>query len=230
MDKSKKKLLHKHNDKARLQKMWNYEHEIIRLGYKLIAGIDEAGRGPLAGPVVAAAVILPVGCYIESLNDSKKLSPAKRELVYSRIRELALAVSCQVVSSEYIDKYNIYNATIEAMRRSIEKLSPAPEYLLVDAVKIKGTKIPQQAIIHGDSLSASIAAASIVAKVERDKIMVKFDEIYPEYNFAKHKGYPTPEHIAAIRNYGPCPIHRKSFHPKALREGALKNEFQTAFR
>lgn len=221
-DEAAKKVFNETKEALRLQRMWCYEYETQKSGYNLIAGIDEAGRGSLAGPVVAAAVILPVGCIIKGLNDSKKLSPLKREAIYSEIREKALAVTFEAINPEYIDKHNIYNATIEAMRKSVMKLLPHPEFLLVDAMRIGNIQIPQKHIIHGDCLCASIAAASIVAKVERDKIMIEFDKIYPNYKFAKHKGYPTPEHIEALRVYGLCSIHRKSFHLKALRREAKK--------
>jgi ribonuclease HII len=176
-----------------------------------VCGIDEVGRGPLAGPVVAGAVILPTDHLILGLNDSKKLSPKKREELYDVIMREAVAVGIGSESPEVIDQINILQADYRAMRTAIEKLALKPGILLNDAVTIPEVTIPQIAIIHGDALSASIAAASIVAKVTRDRLMVRYDSIYPEYGFARNKGYGTAEHIAALKKYGPCPIHRKTF-------------------
>ena len=179
--------------------------------YEFICGIDEVGRGPLAGPVVASAVILPKDCEILYINDSKKLSEKKREELYDVIMEKAVSVGIGSASWERIDEINILNATYEAMREAISKLDPAPTLLLNDAVTIPGVDIRQVAIIKGDAKSISIGAASIIAKVTRDRLMVEYDETYPMYGFADNKGYGTERHIAALKEFGPCPIHRKSF-------------------
>ena len=176
-----------------------------------ICGIDEAGRGPLCGPVVAAAVILPDEYNILYINDSKKLSETKREEVYKEIDKYAVAYGVGIVSPERIDEINILQATYEAMRTAIHKLSVTPDILLNDAVTIPMVDIKQVPIIKGDAKSQSIAAASIVAKVTRDHLMEEYDKLYPEYGFAKHKGYGTAAHIKAIKEYGPCPIHRRTF-------------------
>ena len=176
-----------------------------------ICGIDEVGRGPLAGPVVAGAVILPEDCEILYLNDSKKLSEKKRVELDREIREKALAVGIGVISHERIDEINILNATYEAMRMAVRELGTEPDILLNDAVTIPEITIPQVPIIKGDAKSVSIAAASIVAKVYRDDLMTRYDELYPEYHFSGNKGYGSSEHIEAIRKYGPCPIHRRTF-------------------
>lgn len=195
----------------RLEQMEQYEKEYERSG--IVCGIDEAGRGPLAGPVVAGAVILPEGCRILYLNDSKKLSEKRREELFSEIKEKAVSWATGVVSPEEIDEINILQATYKAMRQAFEKLSPVPQVLLNDAVTIPGLSpaLVQVPIIKGDAKSASIAAASILAKVTRDHMMAEYDKLYPEYGFAKHKGYGTAAHIAAVREHGPCPIHRRSF-------------------
>ncbi len=181
----------------------------------LIGGIDEAGRGPLAGPVVAACCVLPRDAEILYLNDSKKLSEKRREALLPEIEEKALAFGYGIVSEQRIDEINILNATYEAMRIAIaqveEKLGRAPELLLNDAVTIPGVNIPQIPIIKGDAKSVSIAAASIIAKVTRDHLMLDYDQKYPEYGFAKHKGYGTKQHIEALRQYAPCEIHRRTF-------------------
>ena len=193
----------------RIESLMVFEHRFEEYG--LIAGIDEVGRGPLAGPVMAGAVILPKDHPILYLNDSKKLSEKKREELYDVIMKEALAVGIGMASEQRIDEINILNATYEAMREAIGKLVPGPDVLLNDAVKIPGVTIRQVPIIKGDAKSASIAAASIVAKVTRDRLMVQYDEIYPGYGFARNKGYGTAEHIAALKEMGPCPIHRRSF-------------------
>ncbi|MCI8832008.1 MAG: ribonuclease HII [Lachnospiraceae bacterium] len=195
----------------RLEQMEQYEKEYERSG--IVCGIDEAGRGPLAGPVVAGAVILPEGCRILYLNDSKKLSEKRREELFSEIKEKAVSWAIGVVSPEEIDEINILKATYKAMRQAFEKLSPVPQVLLNDAVTIPGLSpaLVQVPIIKGDAKSVSIAAASILAKVTRDHMMAEYDKLYPEYGFAKHKGYGTAAHIAAVREHGPCPIHRRSF-------------------
>ena len=195
----------------RLEQMEQYEKEYERSG--IVCGIDEAGRGPLAGPVVAGAVILPEGCRILYLNDSKKLSEKRREELFSEIKEKAVSWAIGVVSPEEIDEINILKATYKAMRQAFEKLSPVPQVLLNDAVTIPGLSpaLVQVPIIKGDAKSVSIAAASILAKVNRDHMMAEYDKLYPEYGFAKHKGYGTAAHIATVREHGPCPIHRRSF-------------------
>lgn len=182
--------------------------------YSYICGIDEVGRGPLAGPVVAAAVILPKDCNILYLNDSKQLSEQKREELYDIIMEQAVAVSLGMVSPARIDEINILQATYEAMREAIAKLPVQPAILLNDAVTIPEVIIPQVPIIKGDAKSVSIAAASIIAKVTRDRLMVEYDKMMPSYGFAKNKGYGTAEHIAALKEVGPTPIHRKTFITK----------------
>ena len=196
-------------ERERLEGMCVYECQYADRGF--LCGIDEVGRGPLAGPVVAGAVILPVDCEILWLNDSKKLSEKKRELLYDEIMEKAVAVGIGAVSPERIDEINILQATYEAMRIAISKLSVKPDLLLNDAVKIPGVEHPQVPIIKGDAKSVSIAAASIVAKVTRDRMMVQYEELYPGYEFASNKGYGSARHIAALKSLGPCPIHRRSF-------------------
>lgn len=194
---------------ARLEEMCRYEKE--NAAFAAICGIDEAGRGPLAGPVAAAAVILPKDCRILYLNDSKKLSQKRREELFSEIQEKAIAWSVGMSSPERIDEINILQATYEAMREAIGGLEIRPDLLLNDAVTIPGVEIPQIPIIKGDAKSLSIAAASVLAKVTRDRMMEEYDQMFPGYGFAKHKGYGTPAHIQAIRGLGPCPIHRRSF-------------------
>ena len=182
----------------------------------LICGIDEAGRGPLAGPVVAGACILPPDATILYLNDSKKLSEQKREQLYDEICEKAITYSVGIVSPQRIDQINILQATYEAMQQAICKLNPAPDMLLVDAVTIPEVTTKQVGIVKGDAKSVSIAAASILAKVTRDRMMVELDEAYPEDGFAQHKGYGSAAHIEALKKYGPCPIHRESFIQKFI--------------
>lgn len=194
---------------ARLESMKVYEERYRGCG--LICGIDEAGRGPLAGPVVAGAVILPHDCRILYLNDSKKLTARRRELLYDEIMEKALAVGTGVVSHIRIDEINILQATYEAMRQAVGKLGIVPDVLLNDAVTIPGVELKQVPIIKGDARSVSIAAASVIAKVTRDRMMVEMDRKYPGYGFASNKGYGSAAHIAAIREMGPCEIHRRTF-------------------
>ncbi len=194
---------------ARLETMRAFEQEYAAC--TAICGIDEAGRGPLAGPVAAGAVILPKDAVILYLNDSKKLSPARRDALYDEIREKAVAFSVGISSPERIDEINILQATYEAMRKAIAGLSVTPDLLLNDAVTIPEVEIRQIPIVKGDAKSLSIAAASILAKVTRDRMMEEYDALWPEYGFAKHKGYGTAQHIAALKEYGPCPIHRRSF-------------------
>lgn len=179
--------------------------------YNYICGIDEVGRGPLAGPVVAGAVILPKDCDILYINDSKKLTASKREELFQIIMEKAVSAKTALVSPQYIDKVNILQATYEAMRKAIATLNVQPDILLNDAVNIPLVNIKQVPIIKGDAKSISIGAASIIAKVTRDAMMVEYDKIYPEYDFASNKGYGSAKHIEALKKYGPCPIHRRSF-------------------
>lgn len=188
------------------------EKSLIENGKPYVCGVDEAGRGPLAGPVCAAAVILPVDCNIEGLNDSKKLSEKKREALYDIIIEKAVAYSIAFGTLEEIEEYNILEATYIAMNRAIDGLKIKPDHALIDGNRVpKGIKVPCDTVVKGDSKSFSIAAASILAKVTRDRLLLKYDELYPEYNFKKHKGYGTKEHYEAINKYGVCEIHRLSF-------------------
>ncbi len=202
---------------SRTEKMKEYEKKYASFSY--ICGIDEVGRGPLAGPVVAGAVILPKDCDILYLNDSKQLSEKKREELYALIMEKALATGLGVVSPERIDEINILQATYEAMRQAIGKLKHKPQLLLNDAVTIPGVSIKQVPIIKGDAKSISIAAASIIAKVTRDRMMVEYDRTYPQYGFASNKGYGAKAHIEAIKKFGPTPIHRRSFIGNFVSEG-----------
>lgn len=179
-----------------------------------MAGVDEAGRGPLAGPVVAAAVILPPFWQSQSIFDSKKLSEARREVGFQIISENALAVGIGIVAEQEIDRINILQATLKAMRIALENLQPPAQFALVDGKQIPNMTLPMQAIVKGDQLSQSIAAASIIAKVTRDRLMREYARGYPLYGFERHKGYPTRDHIATIRKYGLCPLHRRSFHVK----------------
>lgn len=188
-----------------------FEQELISNGFLRVCGIDEAGRGPLCGPVCAAACVLPVGVEIPGLNDSKKLSEKKRDALYDVICEVALDYSVAFASVEEIDSLNILEATLLAMRRAVEGLKVRPDFLIVDGNCCRGFSIPARSLVKGDSLSPSIAAASILAKVTRDRLCVELDKQYPQYNIAKHKGYGTKEHMALIREHGISPIHRKSF-------------------
>lgn len=196
-------------ERERLERMRVYERQNAHYG--LICGVDEAGRGPLAGPVVAGAVILPENCEILYLNDSKQLTEKRREELYEEIRQKAVAWAVGMVSPARIDEINILQATYEAMRQAVSKLNPAPDILLCDAVRIPEIEIPQMSIIKGDAKSLSIAAASIMAKVTRDRLMREYDKVMPQYGFASHKGYGSAAHIAALKEYGPSPIHRKTF-------------------
>ena len=206
---AEKKLKNLEKEIERTEKMKEYEYTYKEYSY--ICGIDEVGRGPLAGPVVAGAVILPKNCDILYLNDSKQLSEKKREELYEVIMEKAVAAGLGFVSPERIDEINILQATYEAMRQAIDKLEYRPDLLLNDAVTIPGVAIKQVPIIKGDAKSISIAAASIIAKVTRDRLMAEYDQVYPEYGFASNKGYGAKAHIEAIKKYGPTPIHRRSF-------------------
>ncbi|MCM1126029.1 MAG: ribonuclease HII [Lachnospiraceae bacterium] len=207
--KAQKRIADYEKELARTEKMKEYEKKYA--SYSWICGIDEVGRGPLAGPVVAGAVILPKDCDILYLNDSKQLSEKRREELYSVIMEKAVSTGLGFVSPERIDEINILQATYEAMREAVSKLNPAPELLLNDAVTIPQITIRQVPIIKGDAKSISIAAASIIAKVTRDRLMVQYDEIYPEYGFASNKGYGAKAHLDALKKYGSAPIHRKTF-------------------
>ena len=198
-----------------MSELWNFEHAAMEEGFSLICGVDEAGRGPLAGPVCAAAVILPPDLELEGLNDSKKLSEKRREALYPLICEQALAYGIAFASEQEIDELNILQATFLAMRRAVGQLGQKPDLALVDGNREPDFgDIPVRTIIKGDSLSANIAAASILAKVTRDRFMLEQDAVYPQYGFAVHKGYGTQKHYAALREFGPCPIHRRSFLKK----------------
>ena len=198
-------------ENERLELINTFENEGYEKGYTYIGGIDEAGRGPLAGPVVAAVVVFKPGTKIEGINDSKKLSESKREELFDIIKNEALDYGIGIVQREEIDEYNILNATYMAMKKALNCLKQTPDYLLVDAAHVPDIDIEQKSIIKGDSKSISIAAASILAKVTRDHIMYEYDKIYPEYGFESHKGYGTDKHYQAIREHGITPIHRRSF-------------------
>jgi ribonuclease HII len=205
-----RKLQKLNEERRRIEKMSQYEIIARAKGFVHIGGIDEAGRGPLAGPVVAGCVVLPQGCFIEQLNDSKKLSPAVRDKLYNRIMAEAVDYGIGMVMSDEIDRINILNAAKKAMLQAVSQLKKQPDYLIIDAVKLS-LPIEQLSIFKADSLSVSVAAASILAKVTRDRWMEQAGEQYPGYGFEKHKGYGTEEHIEAIRRNGLCPIHRRTF-------------------
>ena len=190
---------------------YTLETELFSQGYSNVCGVDEAGRGPLCGPVVAGACILPLGCEIAGLNDSKKLTEKKRELLYSEITQKAISWSVALATVEEINELNILEATLLAMRRAISKLSQNANFALIDGNICRNFDIPAKCVIHGDSISPSIAAASILAKVTRDRICYELDGLYPEYHIARHKGYGTKLHMDALRQFGPSPIHRKQF-------------------
>lgn len=194
-----------------MTELWSIENEIYDSGVRLLCGVDEAGRGPLAGPVCAAAVILPRGLEIENLNDSKKLSEKRREELYDVICKEAVSYGIAFAEVEEIEAFNILEATFMAMNRAIAKLSPTPELALIDGNRTKGISVPAHAVIKGDGKCADIAAASILAKVTRDRYMLEMAGKYPEYHFEKHKGYGTKAHYEALHEYGPSPIHRMSF-------------------
>ena len=203
------------DEEMRLERMLRYERELYKEGYQAVAGIDEVGRGPLAGPVVTACVILPKNCKIKHLNDSKKIPKAKHEEIYNQVLNQALAVGIGIVDNEMIDQINIYEATKIGMLQAIDNLEGKvgkPDYLLIDAMQLE-TSIPQISIIKGDANSLSIAAASIVAKVTRDRLMAAYEQQFPGYGFAKNAGYGTTEHLAGLEKYGVTSIHRKSFEP-----------------
>lgn len=209
LESARKKIEAFEKERAHIEVLKRYERQYA--DYRFICGIDEVGRGPLAGPVVAGAVILPKNCDILYINDSKQLSEKKREELYEIITQQAVACAVGYASPERIDEINILQATYEAMREAISKLSPQPDLLLNDAVTIPQVGIRQVPIIKGDAKSISIGAASIYAKVTRDRLMVEYDKVFPEYDFAGNKGYGSAAHIAALKKYGPTPIHRKSF-------------------
>lgn len=207
--------------------LWHYEAHARAAGYAVVVGVDEAGRGPLAGPVTASAVILPAGFDIDGINDSKKLSEAQRERAFERIQSEALGIGIGMSEPDEIDSINILKASWAAMRRAILDLAPetTPDLVLVDGLAVTGLPCPVSwPIVGGDGASASIAAASIVAKVTRDRLMVRYDSLYPEYGFAQHKGYGASKHLEALRCLGPCPIHRRSFAPVANCLGGLFDE------
>ncbi len=187
-----------------------FERRIWGIG-KIPAGVDEAGRGPLAGPVLAAAVILPEECEINGLNDSKKLTRKMREILYEKIKSTAVSIGVGIVEPNEIDRINILRATLLAMEIAVERLNPKPDFLLIDGNIRTSLPIPQETVVGGDSICYSIAAASIIAKITRDSIMEDYHNIHPEYSFNKHKGYPTKEHFEALRKFGPCLIHRRTF-------------------
>lgn len=212
LSKKKRELQAVIEENIRLEWMLRYEREQYNLGYQLIAGIDEVGRGPLAGPVVATAVILPKDCKIKGLNDSKKIPKKKHEELYEEIKQKAMAVGVGIVDNKRIDQINIYEATKQAMIEAINDLNLQPDHLLIDAMKLD-IAIPQTSIIKGDANSLSIAAASIVAKVTRDRLMTEYDSVYTGYYFEKNAGYGTKEHLSALEKLGVTPIHRESFEP-----------------
>jgi ribonuclease HII len=196
--------------------LWQHENAARQAGFVRIAGIDEVGRGPLAGPVLAACVVLPPGFSLSGINDSKKLTERQRERAEVRIRAEALCIGIGSVEPETIDQINILQATHEAMRLAYSQIDPLPDFVLIDGLPVRGFPCAhQQALVQGDSRSVSIAAASIVAKVARDRLMRAYDLVYPEYGFASHKGYGSATHLAALTEFGPCPLHRRSFSPVA---------------
>ena len=194
--------------------LWEIERSCKARGYQLIGGADEAGAAPLAGPVYAGAVILPEGLVLEGLNDSKKVTPKRRDWLFDEIREKAVAWAVASVDEKEIDAINILNARMKAMELAIQSLIPAPDYALIDGNRDKGITIAHETVVRGDGRSANIAAASILAKVSRDRYMEEMAKLYPEYEFERHKGYGTKLHFELLKKYGPCPIHRKSFLKK----------------
>ncbi len=199
--------------------MWEVESLYREKGYLAICGADEAGAGPLAGPVYAAAVLLPFGVELPGVDDSKKLTEKRREALFSKIQEAAVSWAITSISPKEIDETDILKARLKAMDLAIAQLDPAPDFALIDGNRDKGICHPHATVIGGDGKSLNIAAASILAKVSRDRLMVEMDRVYPQYGFAKHKGYPTKAHYAALREYGPCPIHRQSFLKKFYAQG-----------
>lgn len=214
---ARKKLMPE-EEKARIYAMYSIERKKRSEGFRYIAGVDEAGRGPLAGPVYAAAVILPEDAFIEGINDSKKLSEKRREELFDIICDKAVAYNIYSVDEKRIDEVNILNATFEAMNGAVNGLFVRPDYVLIDGNRINGMTLPNETVVKGDAKSTSIAAASILAKVSRDRFICETAKKYPEYGFEKHKGYGTAAHNEAILKYGPCPIHRRTFLKKLLGE------------
>ena len=207
------------------QQMMAHEKELMKNGYKLVAGVDEAGRGPLAGPVVAASVILDYSTFIPCINDSKKLSESRRESLYDEIQQKAIAIGIGIVDVATIDRINILRASLEAMCQAVQTLPVQPNFLLVDGLYCPNVNIPMKPLVRGDSLSLAIASASIIAKVTRDRMMDGYDETYPQYGFSQNKGYPTPDHLSALKCFGPCEIHRRSFAPVAEKLSQFKISF-----
>ena len=193
---------------------WELENRLYDQGYQAVCGVDEAGAGPLAGPVYAAAVILPRGLTLPYLNDSKKVTPRRREILFDQIREQVISYAIAWADEKEIDAINILNARMLAMDRAIKMLNPAADFALIDGNRNQGIELQNEMVVHGDARSASIAAASILAKVSRDRFMVELAEQYPQYAFEKHKGYPTKLHYQLLRQYGPSPVHRKTFLKK----------------
>ncbi len=205
-------------EKKRQEALWEIENNLKEKGFKYIAGVDEAGRGPLAGPVYAAAVILPDGAELSGINDSKKLTPKKREELFDKITEIAISYAIFSVDEKEIDEINILNATHKAMNGAVNTLAQKPDYVIIDGNSIKGMEIAHETVVKGDAKSISIAAASILAKVARDRYIDEMGKVYPEYGFENHKGYGTKAHTDAILKYGVCPIHRRTFLKKLLGE------------
>ena len=208
--------------------LFRYEREAFDNGVRCVAGVDEVGRGPLAGPVVAAAVILPETGWPEDLTDSKALTPERRETLAAELRALpGIRIGCASAPAKEIDRLDILRCTHQTMARALRALDPPAEFALIDGLPVPGLPVPFRAVVKGDALSASIAAASILAKVRRDALMVRLDELYPGYGFARHKGYGTAEHLDCLRRLGPCPVHRKTFGPVAhiLNGGWTQMEF-----
>jgi ribonuclease HII len=205
-----------HYERVRLSRLLSRERKLWKIGLQHIAGVDEVGRGPLAGPVVAAAVVFPEDVWIAGVDDSKKLSPSAREELFSDIQECAVTLGVGIVDQAVIDVINIREASLMAMRSALSQLNPQPDCVLVDGNYFRSSSVPFEAIIHGDAKVFSIAAASIVAKVVRDRIMISYHLRHPEYGFNRHKGYPTRQHIEAIRKFGSCDLHRRSFRVRSL--------------
>jgi len=201
-------------ERKRVEGLLSYERRLWAQGFRMVAGIDEAGRGPLAGPVVSAAVVFEQGVFIPYINDSKKLRPEAREILFDIICEKAFSIGIGIVDEKEIDQTNILQATYKAMRLALADLKVIPDHILIDGRELPGWDGPQTALLKGDSRCFSIAAASIIAKVTRDRLMVHYDKLFPQYGFARHKGYSTREHREALRKYGPCQIHRRSFRLK----------------